>query len=39
LNFNEHMLTQVIFVAGHLAIKMIVYIEQIDKILEQRHKK
>jgi hypothetical protein len=35
LNFNENMLTQVIFVAGHLAIKMLVYIEYIDKVLEK----
>jgi condensin complex subunit 1 len=39
LKFTEHMLTQVIFVSGHLAIKMLVYIESIDKLLEKRHQR
>lgn len=38
LTFNEYMLAQVIFVAGHLAVKMLVYIESIDKLLEKKHK-
>jgi hypothetical protein len=36
LKFNVYMLGQLIFVAGHLGIKMIIYIENVEKLLEKR---
>jgi len=39
LKFNQYMLAQMIFVAGHIGIKMIIYIENIEKLLEKRWEK
>ena len=39
LDVNQAMLAQLIFAAGHLAVKMIVYIENVTRILEKRNEK
>ncbi|CAI2367540.1 unnamed protein product [Moneuplotes crassus] len=36
LNFSQFMLAQLLFVAGHMGIKMIIYIENVEKLLEKR---
>ena len=39
LKFNENMLAQLIFVAGHIGMKMVIFIENIEKLLEKRNEK
>lgn len=39
INFNQYMLSQLIFVAGHLSIKMVTYIENVERLLEKRCEK
>ena len=39
LKFSENMLSQLIFVAGHIGIKMVIFIENIEKLLEKRNEK
>jgi hypothetical protein len=39
LQFSQYMLAQLIFVAGHLSIKMVTYIENVERLLEKRCEK
>ena len=39
MNFSQFMLAQLIFVAGHLSLKMMIYIENVEKLLEKRAEK
>ena len=39
LKFNQDMLAQLIFVAGHMSTKMIIYFENVEKLLEKRAEK
>lgn len=39
LGFSQYMLAQLLFVAGHMGIKMIIYIENVEKLLEKRAEK